>query len=96
MPHQAIQSLIGSAIIDREFCRRLLDPSTRDEALALFDLAPAEREFIRSIPHTETLAEFATVLDEWLSEQDHRNALPVEPRADWRFAGRFNVSAFER
>ncbi|RLC65882.1 MAG: hypothetical protein DRI48_05995 [Chloroflexi bacterium] len=60
MSSTAIQSLIGTALIDRKFCQELLN-GKRATILAEFDLTTEERNVALEI-NAETIHEFAVAL----------------------------------
>ncbi len=78
MSVQALNLVVGHALIDREFCRRLLDPDQREALLESFDLSPEERTLILDC-REQTLEGFAGVLDDWAT----RHAPPVQPREEF-------------
>jgi hypothetical protein len=59
-----IKTLVGTALIDREFCEALLDRNRRP-SLAEYDLTDEEREAILQIK-ADSVQEFALRLHEWL------------------------------
>jgi len=65
MSKMVLQTLIGSAVIDREFCEELLN-GKRPTILAEFDLTDEEREAALAI-RTDSIQEFAVGLYEWLT-----------------------------
>jgi len=60
-----LQSLIGTALIDPEFCKRLLS-GKHPALLAEFDLTDEEREVVLAI-ETDSIQEFTVRLYEWLT-----------------------------
>ncbi|HID87672.1 MAG TPA: hypothetical protein EYP55_09905 [Anaerolineae bacterium] len=69
MSHQALQAIIGMAIVDREFRQALL--SSSEEAVAGFDLAPEEFQAVTAIK-AETFEEFAGELHKWIVSTNGR------------------------
>lgn len=69
MSYQALQTIVGTAIIDREFCRTLL--SSSEKAVAGFDLTPEEVQAVTAI-RAETFEEFAGELHEWIVRSNGR------------------------
>jgi hypothetical protein len=67
MSQMALQSLIGAALIDREFCEKLLD-GRRPSLLAQFDLTGEEREAVLSI-EADSIQKFAEQLYERLKDR---------------------------
>ena len=65
MPSEAVQNLIGRAVMDEEF-RKLLfsDP---EKALEGYDLTPQEKKFLLSLDPDE-VADFAGKLDERITK----------------------------
>jgi len=75
MSKEALQAIVGRAIIDKEFERKLLSRS--HEALAEFDLTKEEKEVICSIKAT-SLEQFARQLHNYLIDsREAREALFV-------------------
>ncbi len=65
MSATALQALIGTALVDREFCEELLN-GKRPTLLAEFDLNDEEREVVLTI-ETDSIREFAIGLYEWIT-----------------------------
>lgn len=65
MSATALQALIGTALVDREFCEELLN-GKRPTLLAEFDLSDEEREVVLTI-ETDSIQEFAIGLYEWIT-----------------------------
>jgi hypothetical protein len=65
MSKTALQTLIGTALIDRRFCEELLN-GKRPALLAEFDLSEEERE-VALIVETDSIQEFAVGLYERLA-----------------------------
>ena len=77
MSQMALQTLVGTALIDPEFCNDLLN-GRRHTLLTKFDLTDEEREVVLVI-EAESIQEFAARLDEWLKTQESLTSHP--PRA---------------
>jgi hypothetical protein len=60
-----LKALIGTALIDREFCNTLLSEN-RHTSLMEFDLTDKEQEAILNIK-ADSIQEFTTRLYEWLT-----------------------------
>ena len=69
MSHQALQTIVGTAIIDQEFRQALLSSSER--AVAGFDLTPEEFLVVTAIK-VQTFEEFAEELDRWIVSTNGR------------------------
>ena len=69
MSYQALEMLVGEAIIDREFRTRLLN-GQRPHILQQYDLTPEERRMLLSI-QANSLEEFAARIYQWLQTQAH-------------------------
>jgi hypothetical protein len=67
MSTQALHHLVGTALLDEEFQKDLLN-GRRAVTINSFDLSPEERELILGI-QSGTLQEFAQALERWLSVQ---------------------------
>lgn len=68
MSQIALQSLIGTALIDRDFCKGLLNKK-RPALLAGFDLTGEEKQVVTAI-EAGSIREFVDRLYEWLKDQD--------------------------
>ncbi|HEY8477678.1 MAG TPA: Os1348 family NHLP clan protein [Chloroflexota bacterium] len=66
MSWEAIQAVIGQALVDREFRDQLLTAPA--EAIRRFDLTPDERRVLGSL-RARNLAEYASHVETWLEEQ---------------------------
>lgn len=83
MSQEALQAIVGTAIIDREFCDTLLNGS-RKKAVANFDLTGEELMAVMAI-EADSLEQFADQLHRWIlctqkgREQPHFT--PPSPRA---------------
>ena len=71
---QALQTLLGTAMIDGQFCERLLN-GHRQELLPKFQLTDEEHRFLLGIK-ADSLQGFAAAVDEWLSAKSHRAICP--------------------
>lgn len=63
MAHETLQAIVGTAIVDSDFCHSLLQKSpdiARD-----FELTAEESQAIQSI-HASTLSDFASQLHRWI------------------------------
>lgn len=67
---QALQTLLGTAMIDGQFCEHLLN-GYRQELLPKFKLTDEEHRFLLGIK-ADSLQGFAAAVDQWLSAQSHR------------------------
>jgi hypothetical protein len=65
MSSHSIHEVIGTAIIDREFCRTLLN-GERETLLATFDLSPEERTMLLDI-QADSLQSFARQVYDWVT-----------------------------
>jgi hypothetical protein len=68
MSQIALQSLIGAALIDHDFCEELLGRKQLT-LLNKFDLSDEERNTVTSI-QADSIQEFAEQLHEWLKERE--------------------------
>ena len=66
MAHEALQAVVGTAIVDSAFRRSLLGQSA--EVVHRFGLSPDEAEIVRSI-EADNLADFAYALDCWITSR---------------------------
>jgi len=71
---QALQTLLGTAMIDGQFCERLLN-GYRQELLPKFQLTDEEHRFLLGIK-ADSLQGFAAAVDEWLSAKSRRPICP--------------------
>ena len=71
---QALQTLLGTAMIDGQFCELLLNGG-RQELLPKFKLTDEEHRFLLDIK-ADSLQSFATAVDQWLSAKSHRLIYP--------------------
>ena len=69
MSQQALQAIVGTAIIDREFRQTLL--SSSEKAVAGFDLTLEEFQAITAI-QAKTFEEFAGELHQWIIRSNGR------------------------
>ena len=65
MSSTVLQILIGTALVDRDFCEELLN-GKRPAILAGFDLTDEEREVVLA-SEADSIQEFAVGLCEWLA-----------------------------
>lgn len=65
MSNTELRALIGTALLDHEFCKTLLSEN-RHTSLVEFDLTNKEREIISSIK-ADSIQEFVIRLYEWLT-----------------------------
>ncbi|HID64759.1 MAG TPA: hypothetical protein EYP49_18735 [Anaerolineae bacterium] len=66
---QALQILLGTAMIDGQFCELLLNGG-RQELLPKFKLTDEEHRFLLGIK-ADSLEGFAAAVDQWLSAKSH-------------------------
>ena len=66
MSRKELDRLIGTALVDRVFCERLLDGS-RQQLVGEFDLTPQERDLVLHAS-AQTLEELAGILAHWLDQ----------------------------
>ena len=66
MSHENLQAIVGRAMVDSAFRRRLLSRS--NEVLADLELSPEETDIV-SQTKAASIEEFALELDEWISQQ---------------------------
>jgi hypothetical protein len=71
---QALQTLLGTAMIDGQFCKLLLN-GQRQELLPKFQLTDEEHRFLLDIK-ADSLEGFAAAVDQWLSAKSHRPIYP--------------------
>ena len=71
---QALQTLLGTAMINGQFCELLLNGS-RQELLPKFKLTDEEHCFLLDIK-ADSLQSFAAAVDQWLSAKSHRPIYP--------------------
>lgn len=62
---QALQTILGTAMIDGQFCERLLNGG-RQELLPRFQLTDEEHRFLLGI-QADSLQGFAAAVDQWLN-----------------------------
>lgn len=67
---QALQTLLGTALIDGQFCERLLNGG-RQELLPKFQLTDEEHRFLLDVK-ADSLQGFAAAVDQWLSARSPR------------------------
>lgn len=71
---QSLQTLLGTAMIDGQFCELLLNGG-RQELLPKFQLTDDEQRFLLGIK-AESLEGFAAAVDQWLSAKSHHPIYP--------------------
>ncbi len=71
---QAVPTLLGTAMIDGQFCERLLN-GQRQELLPKFKLTDEEHRFVLGIK-VDSLQGLAAAVDQWLSAQSSRPIYP--------------------
>jgi hypothetical protein len=64
MKHEVLQAVIGTAVVDTNFRKALLNGSRRN-VLAAFKLSREEFDIVMSV-HADSLEQFASQLDDWL------------------------------
>ena len=74
MAHIALHNMVATALVDLEFCAKLLN-GQRPTIITEFDLTEAEREVVLGI-RADTIEEFAAGLVEWL-ETEKAPSYPV-------------------
>jgi hypothetical protein len=67
---EALQTLLGTAMIDGQFCKLLLN-GQRQELLPKFQLTDEEHRFLLGIK-ADSLQGFAAAVDQWLSAKSRR------------------------
>lgn len=88
MLHESLQAVIGTAVIDTEFRKALLNGS-RQRVIQRFNLSRDEFDAVMSI-RANSLEQFASQLDQWiLRAQGKREPPPLAalPRSWITFAG---------
>jgi len=79
MSHESLQSIVGTAILDKQFLHDLLN-SRREQAISRFELTPEERRVLRAI-RAETIEQFAFQLDDWIVGQERKAFTAKVPSA---------------
>ena len=74
MSQMALHALVGTALIDSQFCHGLLN-GRRHSLLAEFDLTADEREVVLGV-EAGCIQEFAVQLCEWLKAQESPVSYP--------------------
>jgi hypothetical protein len=74
MSQMTLHTLVGTALIDPEFCHDLLN-GRRHALLAEFDLTDEEREVVMLV-EADSIQQFAAQLCEWLKAQDGCTSYP--------------------
>jgi len=72
MGHESIQDLIGTAIVDAEFEKRLLQDAA--SVIGDFGLSPDEARVVLSVK-AKTLQGFATQMQAWISSTGPSTAM---------------------
>ncbi len=70
MPYESLQAIVGTAVIDANFRKALLNGSRR-RVISKFKLTREEVKAVMSI-HADTLEQFAEQLDKWISKSKGR------------------------
>jgi hypothetical protein len=77
MAYDGLQALIGTAVIDTDFRKALLNGSRRG-AVSNFKLSGEELDAVMSI-RADTLEQFAGQLDQWImKQQNHLEPPPLD------------------
>ena len=81
MSQVTLKRLIGTALVDREFCDGLMN-GQRCTLLAGFDLTPEEYDVVASL-ETESVHELVSSVHDWLKDQEapiptHMDCSPVQ------------------
>ena len=69
MTYERLQSLIGTAVIDAEFCRALLNGG-RCQAIESFHLTPEEAAAVMAI-RANNIEQFAAQVHHWILDQQN-------------------------
>jgi hypothetical protein len=75
MAYESLQAVIGTAVIDSNFRKNLLNGS-RYRAIASFDLTLEERDAVMGI-RADSLEQFAGQLDRWIANALGRSEPPA-------------------
>ncbi len=75
MAYESLQAVVGTAVIDAEFRKKLLDGS-RHRAIASFHLTREEQDVVMGI-RADSLEQFAGQLDRWISNALGRSEPPA-------------------
>jgi hypothetical protein len=73
MSRKTINNLLGQAIIDDSFARKLLADPLQAALQGGFDLTPEEQEILRRIK-AKDIAELSKVLMEQLKDEEQKNS----------------------
>jgi hypothetical protein len=77
MPYDALQAVIGTAVIDADFRKALLNGARRG-VVSSFKLNSDELDVVMSI-RADTLEQFAGQLDQWImKQQNHLEPPPLD------------------
>lgn len=87
MAFEALQAVIGTAVIDSGFRKALLDGS-RQRVISNFGLSSEEVDVVMGI-RAESLEQFAGQVDQWISRAQGRSRLPTLPPSLQRRAGSY-------
>lgn len=80
MSKEAVEAVVGRAVLDSEFRERLMaDPN---QALAGYDLAGADLEVFKNVG-AESIEAFAGDLDERISKSDYQGVLSYGWKGLW-------------
>lgn len=90
MSYHSLQAVIGSAVVDSEFRKGLLNGS-RLRIISNFNLTPEETNAVMGI-RAETLEHFAGQLDRWMTTQAGGKAEPPSLPSSLKFRQRGNLS----
>ncbi len=81
---QALQTILGTAMIDGQFCERLLNGG-RQELLPGFQLTDEEHRFLLGIK-ADSLQSFAAAVDQWLNAKSQHpiySDTGIDTAFDW-------------
>jgi len=88
MPHESLQAVIGTAVVDSEFRKALLNGSRR-YVIQRFNLSRDEFDAVMRV-HADSLEQFAGQLDRWILRAQGKMEPPTLvalPRPWAAFAG---------
>ncbi len=75
MAYESLQAVIGTAVIDSNFCKNLLN-GPRHRAIAGFNLTREEQDAVMGI-RADSLEQFAGQLDRWIANALGRSEPPA-------------------
>ena len=75
MLHESLQAVIGTAVIDTEFRKALLNGS-RQRVIQPFNLSREEHDAVMRV-HADSLEQFAGQLDQWILRAQGRMEPPT-------------------